>query len=111
MMVLRFLVGSLLAILASFPIAAVTALVFRFPIPFGSYASGVDAVVPSLYATAFYGMLGGFVVQGALGGIAALLATASGDKRNWFHSGLAAMAAAVPAVLLLSVLDWIVGPW
>jgi hypothetical protein len=108
--VLRFLVGSLLAILGSFPIAAMTALVFRFPIPFGGYESGLEAIVPSLYATVFYGMLGGFLVQGLLGGIAALIA-APNDKRGWFYTGTAAVAAAVPGVLLLSMLDWIIGPW
>jgi hypothetical protein len=105
----RFLLGSLLAIVASFPIGAVTALVFRFPIPFGGYASGLDAVVPSLYGVAFYGMLGGFPVQAILGGIAAVSVRPHAGHR-WMHSAAAVMAA-VPAVLILSVLDWIVGPW
>jgi hypothetical protein len=109
-MVRRFLLGSLLAIAASLPIAAMTALVFRFPIPFGGYVSGPDAVLPSLYAAAFYGMLGGFLVQGLLGGTAALVARRTGN-RSGIHSGMAAVIAAVPAVLILSVLDWIIGTW
>jgi hypothetical protein len=106
----RFLLGSLFAIVASFPIGALTALVFRFPIPFAEYASGLDAVVPSLYAVAFYGMLGGFLVQGVLGGVAAVSVRPNPDH-GWIHSSVAAVIAAVPAVLVLSVLDWIIGTW
>ena len=106
----RFLLGSLVAIIASFPIGALTALVFRFPIPFGEYASGPGAVVPSLYAVAFYGMLGGYFVQGVLGGVAAVSVRPNADH-GWIHSSVAAVVAAVPAVLILSVLDWILGPW
>jgi hypothetical protein len=108
-LVLRFLFGSFVAIVMSFPLAAATALVFRFPIPFGDYASGLEGLAPSLLAAAFYGMLGGFFVQGVLGGVAALIMT----RRNgrWAQCATAAAVAAVPAVLILSVLDWIIGPW
>jgi hypothetical protein len=47
---LFWLAGATVAIAASFPLAALVALVFRFPIPFGSYMSGPDAVVPALFA-------------------------------------------------------------
>jgi hypothetical protein len=107
---LRFVVGSLVAILASFPIAALTALVFRFPIPFAGYASGPKAVLPALYAAAFYGMLGGFVAQALLGGTAALIAQRF-KKGSWIHPVAAPVAAASVGVLILSVLDWIIGDW
>jgi hypothetical protein len=55
-------------------------------------------------------MLGGFLVQGLLGGVAALIAAPS-EKHGWFYTGTAAVAAAVPGVSLLSVLDWMIGRW
>jgi hypothetical protein len=106
----RFLFGSVVANVASFPLAALTALVFRFPIPFGGYASGPDAVVPSLYAAGFYGMLGGCLLQGLLGGVAALMVRPS-DDGGWIQRGAAAVVVAVPGVLTLSVLDWLIGTW
>jgi hypothetical protein len=102
--------GSLTAIAATFPLASVTALVFRFPIPFGGYASGPEAVVPALYAVAFYGVLGGFVAQAVLGGIAGLIAARTGG-RSWRKTLAAAVIAASGGVLTLAVLDWIIGPW
>jgi hypothetical protein len=107
---LRFLFGSVVANIASFPLAALTAFVFRFPIPFGGYASGPEAVVPSLYAAGFYGMLGGFLLQGWLGGVAALIMRPS-DDGGWIQRAAAAVVAAVPGVLTLSVLDWVIGTW
>ena len=104
----HFIVGAGICMAATFPLAALTALLFRFPIPFGGYASGIDAVVPALLAIAFYGPLGGFIVQAILGGIAALLAARSTAGRTPF---VFATAAALPGVLLLSILDWIIGPW
>jgi hypothetical protein len=62
---LGFALGSVIAIVTSFPAAALTALFFRFPIPFGGYVGGTDGVVPSLYAAAFYGFLGVWSVSAA----------------------------------------------
>jgi hypothetical protein len=109
-LLLRFLLGSFVANIASFPLAALTALVFRFPIPFGDYASGPNAIIPALYAVVFYEMLGGFLVQSVLGGIAALIPPPN-HERTWIRSAAAAALAAVPGVLILSVLDWMIGPW
>ena len=109
---IRYLVaGAATAVIATFPLAALVALVFRFPIPFGSYMSGPSAVVPALFAAGFYGMLGGFVVQALLGGIAGVLASRTGapDRRRAVLTY--AVLAALPGVLILSILDWIIGPW
>ena len=110
-MIRYFLAGAAIAVAATFPLAALAALVFRFPIPFGSYMSGLRAVVPALFAAAFYGVLGGFVVQALLGGIAGVMAARSGapDRRRAVLTY--AVLAALPGVLILSVLDWIIGPW
>jgi hypothetical protein len=73
--------------------------------------SGPRAVVPALFGAAFYGVLGGFVVQALLGGIAGVMASRSGapDRRRAVLTY--SVLAALPGVLVLSVLDWIIGPW
>ena len=109
-----FWAGAGIAVAASFPLAALVALLFRFPIPFGTYMSGIGAVIPALFAAAFYGIIGGFMVQALLGGIAgglAASATVSDRRRAWRRCAAFASLAALPGVLLLSILDWIIGPW
>jgi hypothetical protein len=109
-----FWAGAGIAVAASFPLAALVALVFRFPIPLGTYMSGVAAVIPALFAAAVYGIIGGFTVQAILGGIAGGLAASaavSDRKRAWRRCAAFASLAALPGVLLLSILDWIIGPW
>jgi hypothetical protein len=113
-MIRYFLAGAAIAVAASFPLAAITALVFRFPIPFGTYMSGISAVIPALFAAAFYGVIGGFMLQALLGGLAAGLgaaAVAPDHRRAWRRCAAFAVLAAVPGVLILAVLDWIIGPW
>jgi hypothetical protein len=109
-----FLKGAIIGVLASFPLAALCALLFRFPIPFAGYQSGAGAVLPAMIAVLFYGVLGGFVVQGVLGGIGGVLGARlkSPDQRQvraraWAFS----VSAAAVGVLLLSVLDLLIGPW
>jgi hypothetical protein len=109
-----FVTGAAVAVIASFPLAAISALVFRFPIPFGGYASGPDAVIPALTATLFYGALGGFAVQAALGGIAGVIAgrqSGAAVAPAWRQCVGWAIVGALPGVLALSVLDWLIGPW
>jgi hypothetical protein len=109
-----FVTGAALTVIASFPLAAVFALLFRFPIPFGGYASGADAVIPALVATLFYGMLGGFVVQAVLGGIAGVMAGHRAGRTvtpAWRLCIGFSFLGALPGILTLSVLDWLIGPW
>lgn len=109
-----FLAGAAIAVGATFPLAALVALVFRFPIPFGSYMSGIGAVIPALFAAAFYGMIGGFMVQALLGGLTGGLAASAaiGDRRRaWRRCVTFATFSALPGVLVLSILDWLIGPW
>jgi hypothetical protein len=106
--------GAAIAVLATCPAAAVVALIFRFPIPFGSYMSGPRAVVPALFAVAFYGTIGGFMVQALAGGIAGGIAARRGApdrRRAWKRCATFAILASLPGVLILSILDWIIGPW
>jgi hypothetical protein len=53
-------------------------------------------VVGIVLALAFYGTLGGFLVQGLL------VASPSSCRPT---------TAAAPAIVMLSVLDWIIRPW
>lgn len=100
--------------LLAFPIAALCALVYRFPIPFGAYESGVDAVPRALFATAFYGLLGGFVVLaigGYIAGVAAVGMGHSDTKRTARLTAAMATLVALAGVMLLAVLDKLIGPW
>ena len=109
-----FLAGAAMAVAVTFPLAALVALVFRFPIPFGSYMSGIAAVVPALFAVAFYGIIGGFMVQALLGGLTGGLAASAAiadRRRAWRLCATSATLAALPGVLILSILDWLIGPW
>ena len=109
-----FVTGAAVAVTASFPLAAVSAFLFRFPIPFGGYASGPDAVIPALVATLFYGMLGGFAVQAVLGGIAGVIAGHQAGVavgHAWKRCIGFSIVGALPGVMVLSVLDWLIGPW
>ena len=110
-----FFCGTFCSILGTYPMAVFCALLFRFPIPFGGYASGVEAVIPTLLAVTVYGVLfGGFMVQGLLGGLAGLLARRRGGpdrRRTWRLCALYGLAASLPGVVILAVLDKIIGPW
>lgn len=106
--------GALVSVVATYPVAALFALVYRFPVPFGGYVSGPQGALLSAIGVTFYGALfGGFAVQAALGAVAGAMwsrapAAGGGASRRWLLPGL---AASVPGVALLSVLDKIIGPW
>jgi hypothetical protein len=108
------LTGIVWALLGAFPLAALVALCYRFPIPFSGYESGLMAVPLSLLAVAFYELFGGFVVLAALGaaaGIAAnLLANGDARRERWLTLTFA-LAGDLVAVILLAVLDKIIGNW
>ncbi len=102
---------SLLTIALTFVWASVVALVFRFPIPLGGYARGIEAAMLAPMAVAFYGILfAGFVVPVALAILvhaAIHTSPAYPRARMW----IAANTGAVASVLALAVLDYIIGPW
>jgi hypothetical protein len=107
--------GAVLGVLATYPMAALCALFFRFPVPFGGYVSGPSGAVLSPLAVTIYGvMFGGFVVQGVLGGIAGRLARRRGrgnQRLTWRLCILYGAAASLPGVALLATLDKVIGPW
>jgi hypothetical protein len=106
--------GALSAAALVLPFAALCALVYRFPVPFGGYVSGARQIPLALLAVGFYGALGGLPLMlavGALGGWAAH-ALAAPDVRRIRRLALAfGMVAAAAAVVLLAVLDKLIGPW
>jgi hypothetical protein len=53
---------ALYTILLMFPAAALTALVYRFPVPFGGLVRGPAGVWEAILATLVYGLAGGFIV-------------------------------------------------
>ena len=101
--------------LGTYPAAAVFALFFRFPVPFGGYVSGPSGATLSPLAVTIYGvMFGGFVIQGLLGGVAGGLAERRGGgsrRLTWRLCILYGLAASLPGVALLATLDKIIGPW
>jgi hypothetical protein len=102
------------AIAGSFPLAALIALVFRFPVPFVGYQSGPRAMLPALIGVFFYGILGGVGVQAVLGGVGGVAAYLLGRRRSMKTNRLTialGLIAALPGLLLLAILDWIIGPW
>ncbi|MEX1095005.1 MAG: hypothetical protein WED34_03090 [Planctomycetales bacterium] len=107
--------GAIISIFAAFPWAALVALVYGFPVPFADgKPSGFAAVVPSLFAVLFYGLIGGFVVLGVAGAAAGFAASwlgrRDGDRARvlcWVFAG----AASGGCVVFLAVLDRFIGPW
>lgn len=102
------------AVLGAFPVAALVALCYRFPIPFSGYESGPMAVPRSLFAVVFYGLIGGFVVLVALGaaaGTAAHLLAGPDARRERQLTLTLALAGDFVAMMTLAVLDKIIGPW
>ncbi len=106
--------GALWALALAFPLAAVCALLYRFPVPFAGYETGPAAIPGALIAVVFYGLLGGFpalLVAGALGGAAAYgLARPDTHRVRRLALTFAALAAML-AVGSLAILDKLIGPW
>ena len=100
--------------LVSFPTAALVGLAFRFPIPIGGYYSGVEAIIPSMVAVAFYsifGLLPALLFCGAIAGLFVPTNRAgSGVWPSRLEIEVSVVAALVP-LAVLSILDKIIGPW
>jgi hypothetical protein len=109
-MVRSVVAGAVAAIVFCFPCAAVLALFYRFPVPFGGYAIGVDGALPAMLAVAFYGIaLGGFVLVGVLGGSLAMFASSSAQASRRIM--VQSLGIAFTATLSLATLELFIGPW
>ena len=106
--------GAFWAVALAFPLAAICALLDRFPVPFGGYETGLRAVPGALVAVVFYGVLGGFaalLAAGALGGAAAYaLGRPDAQRVRWLTLAFAGLMALL-GVGLVAVLDKLIGPW
>jgi len=107
--------GAIFTILSAFPVAGTLGLVFRFPVPFSGAESGIEHVVPSLFAVLFYGILGGgfilLAVLGAIGGAFAYKAGHGGKKLVNRLTLLFSLGIAAVTLFIFSIWDWIYGPW
>ena len=102
------------AIVGAFPLAALVALVFRFPIPFAGYRSGFEAVGPALIAVLIYELIGGFIVLGLLGAVGGgVVYFRQRTSPKLLRRKLLYVAGAIDfvVVMIMAGLDFIVGPW
>jgi len=110
-----FAKGAIVGVVATLPLVALCALVFRFPVPFAGYLTGPSAIVPAMMGLLFYGVFfGGFVVQALLGGVGGLLAENIGAPNNGKIAKFCLVFSSIGAsvgVVALAVLDKIIGPW
>jgi hypothetical protein len=105
------LLSALLTIVMAFPVAGVLALIFRFPVPFGGYVSGVSAVGPAMGGVLLYGLMGGFPLLAVLGGLAGAILARGKDKLPWKWIMLSCLLIDLVVLFVLAILDIIIGPW
>jgi hypothetical protein len=103
-------VGAVWAVGLAFPLAAVCALVYRFPVPLVGYRSGPAAVPGAVVSVVFYGvLLGGFPALLAGGAAAGAVAYGLGRPDLWrvrlLVFTLAGLVAAL-GVTLVATLDF-----
>jgi hypothetical protein len=109
-----FTKGAIIGVVATFPLAVICALVFRFPVPFAGYMSGPRAISSVLSAVLFYGLLGGFLVQAAIGGLGGILAEHFSTANKKDVKNIRLILSTIGAsfgVLLLAILDKLIGSW
>ncbi len=116
--------GAVVAVVSSLLVAIFFAYVFRIPIPFwdyigpfgkvSTYAMPVVEVVKAVsIAWVFYGVLGGFVVLPLIGIFTGTVIGKkySGSTNRNLMIMLWATGNTTIAVFILSILDFIIGPW
>lgn len=89
--------------------AALVAVAYRFPVPFGGYASGLDDALTAAAASLFYLILGGALVLGVLGAVTG--ATLASRRRAGMLTAVAGLAFAVLGAVSLALLELVIGPW
>ncbi|RDI69244.1 hypothetical protein DFR76_101782 [Nocardia pseudobrasiliensis] len=106
--------GALAAVLTAPIAAALVAIVYRFPIPFGDYATGAGDALNAAAASVFYLVIGGGVLLAVLGAVAGGLITRSTGTsllRALALSVAAGFGLALLGALLLASLEHFIGPW
>ena len=116
--------GIATAAVSSYFIALLFAYLFRIPIPFGGYIGPfaevssyginvVDVAGMIFVAWIFYGIFGGFIVLpfcGAITGVLVGRKYSGSSKKNKMIILWTTAVTFIP-VFLLSILDYIIGPW
>ena len=122
--VMNALKGVTTALISSLLIAILFAYLFRLPIPMGGYIGPfgefstygigvIDAVKSVLIAWVFYGMFGGFIILSLCGAITGMLVGRKYSKSNNKNKMIilwSIIISTIP-VFVLSILDYIIGPW
>lgn len=106
--------GAIASVIGLFPIAFLMALLWRFPLPFAGYQSGLEAAVKSPLAVIFYGIMGGFVIVPALGALCGVLVFKTVNDHPLKAKRLTIFLAMMIAFLFcftLSILDRFIGEW
>lgn len=107
--------GAIWSAVSAFPIAGFLALVYRFPVPFAGYMSGMDAIIPSQLSVVMYGVFLGGLPLLALGAAACGAATSmirfQSAEQSWWAARLAGMLLCFAALFVLSILDHLIGRW
>ena len=106
--------GAILTAGLAIPVGGFLAMVYRFPIPFAGYASGIQAVGYAMGAVIFYGVIGGFPLLALLGALSGAVVTRIKPaplQHPWMDLLLPSLAIDFVLLFVLSVLDKIIGPW
>ena len=116
--------GLIISVISSVLIAILFAYLFRLPIPMGGYIgpfgevniydiSAIDVVKMVLIAWVLYGMFGGFIILALCGIITGTLIGRKYSKSNNKNKMIVLWSAVVSTapVFVLSILDYIIGPW
>ncbi|MGV9802340.1 hypothetical protein ACWDTP_30255 [Mycobacterium sp. NPDC003449] len=94
------------------PLAAgLTAVAYRFPVPFSGYADGLADAPTAALASLFYLVLGGFVVLGVLGATAGAVLARVAPGRPYALAAVAGLVIAILGAVALAVLEYLIGPW
>lgn len=103
--------GAVAAVVSAPAAAALLAVLYRFPVPFRGYATGVAEAPTAALAALFYLALGGAVVLGGSGAIVGALLARWRPGRATVPILVAAVAIALVAAAALAVLEFFVGTW
>lgn len=116
--------GAIVALASSLLVALLFAYVFRIPIPMGGYIgpfgeistygiSIIDVLIMVLVAWVFYGIFGGFIILPVFGAVAGEYVGrkyAESKNKNKMILLWSFVVSTIP-VFILSILDYLVGPW
>ena len=116
--------GAIVALASSLIVALLFAYLFRIPIPFGGYIGPfgkistysmaiADVLKSVLVAWVFYGIFGGFIILPVFGAVTGEYIGrkyAGSKNKNKIILLWSFVVSAIP-VFILSILDYLIGPW